>query len=415
MSNRRKKKVGAKAIIARIIVVILAMAAGGTASFFGSKAFFANRFKKDKKAEIAAQLKEESKERVDVALIQTGNSMTIRIYHNKNQQMIYVPLRSDLVLTLNDEGKKAVEDELGISEDKATVFDLIKSTSDGKLMKEQVEKTLGISINSYETINQKNFVKLMNQAEEVKVNLDESITYEDATEKSVTLPAGKNTLNGNAIYALLTDSTIFTDEDAHMTLAGDILVEISKALKEKSLSEYKEYVEDYYSQVKSNLKYDDVSESLERIYGINDKDFNYKILEGTQSGDKFELDTEAAKKVFDEILSESGDLEEALATTESSKKKEDQDSSKNITIEIQNSTQISGLAGRWKDKLSEEGYTVGSVKTNRQGELTHTKIIVEEKDMGQDLKNYFKDPEYEVGTVVSGAKICIIVGTEDEI
>lgn len=415
MTHRKKGKIGAKAIMARIIVLILVMIIGGIGSFFASKTFFANRFKKDKKAEIAAQLKEESKERVDVALIQTGNSMTIRIYHNKNQQMIYVPLRSDTVLTLNDEGKKAVEDELGVSEDTATVADVVKSTSDGKLMKEQVEKTLGISINSYEKISRKNFVKLMNQAGEIKVNLDESLTYEDATGKSVTLSSGKNILNGNAVYALLTDSTIFVNEDAHMTLTGDVLVEISKALKGKSLSEYKEYVEKYYGVVKSNLGYEDVSGYLERIYEIKEKDFNYKVLEGTESDDKFEIDTDAAKKVFDEILSESGDLEEILATTESSTEKGDESSSKNITIEIQNSTKISGLAGRWKDKLSEEGYTIGSVKTNRQGVLTHTKIIIAEKGMAQDLKSYFKNPEYEVGTVSSGAQICVIVGTEDEI
>ena len=31
------------------------------------------------------------------------------------------------------------------------------------------------------------------------------------------------------------------------------------------------------------------------------------------------------------------------------------------------------------------------------------------------LKSYFKNPEYEVGSVDSGARICIIVGSEDEI
>ena len=69
-----------------------------------------------------------------------------------------------------------------------------------------------------------------------------------------------------------------------------------------------------------------------------------------------------------------------------------EDSSKSITIEIQNSTKISGLASRWKDKLTEDGYSIGSVKTNRQGELTHTKIIIAEKGLGQDLKSYFKNP-----------------------
>lgn len=415
MTRRSGKRIGAGAIAARVIVIILVMVIGGVGSFFASKAFFANRFKKDKKDQIAKQLKEESKERVDVALVQVGKSAAIRIYHNKNQQMIFVPLRSDTVLTLNDEGKKAVEDSLGTSVDTATVSDIAKASSNGKLLKEQIEETLGITINSYEAMTQKKFVKLMNKVDDIKVNLDESITYVDLTDKSVTLSAGENILNGNAVLALLRDNTIYTSQDDHMTLVGDILVSISTALKDKSLSEYKAYVKDYYDTVKSNLKYDDVSGYLKRIRKIKTEDFNYKVLEGTESNNKFNIDTDAAKKLFDELLSEDGEISTTATTTEAKKSATKEISSKDITIEIQNSTQISGLAGSWKDKLTEEGYTIGSIKTNRQGVLTHTKIIISKKGMGQDLKSYFKNPEYEVGTVSSGAEICIIVGTEDEI
>ena len=79
MAEKKKSKLGAKAIFARILAVILVTAIGGVASFFGFKTYFSNKLKKDKKAEIAKQLKEESKERVDVGMIQTGNSIVIRI------------------------------------------------------------------------------------------------------------------------------------------------------------------------------------------------------------------------------------------------------------------------------------------------------------------------------------------------
>lgn len=82
---------------------------------FGFKTYFSDKLKKDKKAEIAKQLKEESKERVDVGMIQTGNSIVIRIYHNKNQEMIFVPLRQDMNLTLTKKGKQAVEQTLELA------------------------------------------------------------------------------------------------------------------------------------------------------------------------------------------------------------------------------------------------------------------------------------------------------------
>lgn len=423
MAEKKKSKLGAKAIFARILAVILVTAIGGVASFFGFKTYFANKLKKDKKAEIAKQLKEESKERVDVGMIQTGNSIVIRIYHNKNQEMIFVPLRQDMNLTLTKKGKQAVEQKLGTSVSKATVADVIKAAGkDGKLLRQQVEKTLGISINSYELISRKKFVKMMNQAGDIKVEFDEAMSYTDSTDKYVTLSAGENSLNGTAIYSLISESDIFTDKNQQAELTGEICVAIASALNDKTLSEYREYAQNYFDAVKTDTSYEEAATSLERIHGIKDKNLNFKVLDGTESNGKFELDTEEAKRVFDEMLSEDGDLSSALSTTEAkkttkstSKSDSTASSSKDITIEIQNSTGISGLAGRWKEKLSTDGYSVGSVRTNREGALTHTKIIVESKDLGQDLKSYFKNPVYEVGSVDSGARICIIVGTEDEI
>ena len=372
--------------------------------------------KKDKKAEIAKQLKEESKERVDVGMTQVGNSIVIRIYHNKNQEMIFVPLRADLVLTLNDEGKKAVADVLGVEADTATVSDVVKSMKeDGKLIKEQVEKTLGISINSYETVSQEKFVKLVNDIGDIKVDLEQAISYTDATEQSITLDAGENVLNGNAVYAILNDTGMFEDKNDQAEMTGEICVALAAELNSKTLSDYREFAKDYYDAVSSGTEYKDVSSYLKRMHEIKKDNLNFKVLDGTDSEGTFQLDATEAKRVFDEILSEEGDLESALNTTEESEDTtETANSSKDISIEIQNSTKISGLAGQWRDKLSGDGYTVGSIKTNRQGVLTHTKIIIAEKGMGQDLKSYFKNPVYEVGTVDSGAQICIIIGTEDD-
>lgn len=423
MAEKKKSKLGAKAIFARILAVILVTAIGGVASFFGSKTYFASKLKKDKKAEIAKQLKEESKERVDVGMVQAGNSIVIRIYHNKNQEMIFVPLRQDMNLKLTKKGKQAVEKTLGTSVSKATVADVIRSTKkNGKLLKQQVEKTLGISINSYELLSRKKFVKLMNQAGDIKVEFSEAMSYTDSTDKYVTLSKGENNLNGTAVYSLISESDIFTDKSQQAEITGEICVAVASALNDKSLSEYREYAKNYFNAAKTDSSYEEVASSLERMRAIKDKNLNFKVLEGTDTNGKFELDTEEAKRVFDEMLSESGDLSSALSTTEekkttttSAKSDSTVASSKDITIEVQNSTKISGLAGRWKDKLTSDGFSVGSVKTNRQGVLTHTKIIVESKDLGQDLKSYFKNPEYEVGSVSSGARICIIVGTEDEI
>lgn len=423
MSKKKKEKAGIGAIFARILVVILTMAIGGIASFFAVRQFFSYKFAKEKKKEVSQQLKKENEDRVDVALMQAGDMMAIRVYHSKNKQMIYIPLPSDMVLNLTDDGKRAIEQEMGESVDTAVISDVIKAMNDdGNTMKEQVEETLGITINSYELIKDDDLADIIDGAGTIQVDLSQNISYEDQNGKSATLTSGENTVDGNEVLALMSKEANVEDEDAYMTLIGDILVQTTKTAASKTSSDFDKYVKDYYSKVDSDTKYSDISDNLEQVQSIDDDDFNYLILEGTQSGGKFKVDTDAAKKVFDEILSENGNVDSALKATGTSAEKttedateDTKDSSKSITIEIQNSTQISGLGSRWKDKLVENGYSIGSVKTNRQGELTHTKIIVAEDGLGQDLKSYFKNPEYEVGQVSSGAKICIVLGTEDEI
>ena len=421
MARRARRKAGAGAIILRILVVIVLSAAVGIGSFAGSKAFFLNRFKKDKKDKIAEALKAESQERVDISLIRVKDALSIRIYHNKDKQMVFVPIRKDTILTLDNDGVKA----MGGDTKTATVEQLAEKVKDIKVIKAQVEKTLGITIGSYESLSQKNFTKAVNNAGEVELDLEKEVAYKDQNKMLVHIPAGNNTINGNQALGMILDSSQFSDENEHIALVGELTVKIAQSINKKSLNDYKKFAKDYYgSYAKSNVSYDSIKDNLSRMHEVSAKDVTYLILTGTDEVESFKLDTKKTKEMFDELLSENGGVPKSSGsekttkketTTTTEKKEETEVSSKGISIEIQNSTRISGLAGSWKDKLSGDGFTIGSIKTNRQGTLTDTKIIVAKKGMGEDLKKYFKNPIIEVGSVDSGAQICIILGTNDDI
>ena len=81
----------------------------------------------------------------------------------------------------------------------------------------------------------------MNQAGDVKIEFDEAMAYTDSTDKYVTLSAGENSLNGTAIYSLLSESDIFTDKNKQAEITGEICVAVASALNDKTLSEYREY------------------------------------------------------------------------------------------------------------------------------------------------------------------------------
>ena len=219
MARRARRKAGAGAIILRILVVVVLSAAVGVGSFAGSKAFFLNRLKKDKKSKIAEALKAESQERVDVSLVRVKDALAIRIYHNKDKQMIFVPIRKDTILTLDNDGVKA----MGGDKKTATVEELAAKVSDIKVIKAQVEKTLGITIGNYESLSQKNFTKAINNAGEVELNLESEVAYKDQNKMLVHIPEGNNTINGNQALGLILDSSQFSDENDHITLVGDLV------------------------------------------------------------------------------------------------------------------------------------------------------------------------------------------------
>lgn len=335
MARRARRKAGAGAIILRILVVVVLSAAVGVGSFAGSKAFFLNRLKKDKKSKIAEALKAESQERVDVSLVRVKDALAIRIYHNKDKQMIFVPIRKDTILTLDNDGVKA----MGGDKKTATVEELAAKVSDIKVIKAQVEKTLGITIGNYESLSQKNFTKAINNAGEVELNLESEVAYKDQNKMLVHIPEGNNTINGNQALGLILDSSQFSDENDHITLVGDLVTKIAQSIGKKSLSEYKSFAKTYYdSYAKSNVSYDSIKDNLNRMHEISSKDFTYQILPGTDEGENFKLNTKKTKEMFDELLSENGEVPDSATTAKkkdtstTAKKKDTEVSSKGFPL-----------------------------------------------------------------------------------
>lgn len=89
-------------------------------------------------------------------------------------------------------------------------------------------------------------------------------------------------------------------------------------------------------------------------------------------------------------------------------------SSKGKKISIYNGTKINGLAGRWKKKLTTDGYTIEKV-ANYTESMEKGIILVKEEGMGLDLvREYFPKASVEVGTPEDGVDIQIILGESED-
>ena len=108
--------------------------------------------------------------------------------------------------------------------------------------------------------------------------------------------------------------------------------------------------------------------------------------------------------------SEEVTTEEPEATTEDEPEKTD---SKDLKIEIYNSTTINGLAAKWQKRLEDDGYKISKVETERGYHLKECVIYVTEEGQGEDLLEYFPKAEIKVG-VLKSADIRIVLGTNNK-
>lgn len=91
-----------------------------------------------------------------------------------------------------------------------------------------------------------------------------------------------------------------------------------------------------------------------------------------------------------------------------------------MKVMVLNSTDISGLAGRWAEKLEGYGYMQADA-SDYSVTLETTKIYAVKDGVGKELLQYFKNAEYEVGTVtenisesMDGYDVVIILGSADD-
>jgi len=122
-------------------------------------------------------------------------------------------------------------------------------------------------------------------------------------------------------------------------------------------------------------------------------------------------------EVHDELIyntTESTEVEDTSTETESEPVYTTTSTDKNILV--LNSTDVSGLAGRWCTTLNENGYN-NTFASDYFTNVETTKIISKQEGVGEDLLQFFEGATYEVGDLDGGSSepsdnydIIIIVG-----
>lgn len=140
----------------------------------------------------------------------------------------------------------------------------------------------------------------------------------------------------------------------------------------------------------------------------------------TESGSTYSDDELQAMLEKENANDTSHDSTTEETTTEEVTTEEPDIPSTDKKILVLNSTGVSGLAKKWMDKLSGEGFSDVATGNYSLGKEAQTKIYVAKERMGKDLAEYFTDAVIEVGSLDSGidvstdgVEIFIVLGSND--
>ena len=89
--------------------------------------------------------------------------------------------------------------------------------------------------------------------------------------------------------------------------------------------------------------------------------------------------------------------------------------SKSLLIEVANGGDVAGLAGRFTQKLADDGYRLAEPTTYHGEQVDYTRIQVKNDGAGRELVKYFDDARVEGAPAdMSSADIRIILGTNEK-
>lgn len=269
------------------------------------------------------------------------------------------------------------------------------------------EKMLGTDISYYTAIDQETYKNHYTQ-KSVTVAYKTKSTLNNTPGPDGTVPSSNTTLKTQMKISVLSD--------AYKNQLKDL---------ESDQKKIADFIKDQYERLDSNLTVYNKIGYVEAYEKMDVNLYHYWGIPGVYADKVFEVDTKTAKQALKQLIENTTTytaaqdltvenmITSSVADDTAGDTKEESTSSIGLKIYVLNGSQIAGLASATKEKLESAGFTVPEVGNYTAETLTTTRIKVSKEGQGEDLKEYFNNPEITVGGVTEGYDIEIILGTVD--
>lgn len=426
VKKKKKKKFNPVATFFKIVismVLIFSVAAGG-AAFAYYKITGGNLDKEDENSSsdkpgiVEALMKKDMKLNVAIFGVDGDGTRTdvmfVVHFDSANKSTSLVSLPRDTRVTVADEVRQRLN-ERGRYYQSPTKLNAIHSYSGKETGCEdavlQIEDLLGIQIDHYVKVDLDVFRKIVDTIGGVEVDVPQDMYYVDPYQDLyINLKKGPQLLDGDKAEQLVRFRKYVQGDVARVEVQQLFL----KAFAKKVLSSdsIKKNLPDYISMLYNDVVTDiTLVDALKYVNYIKFIDMNNITMDtipgvGQNVGDVsyYLHDSEETQELVDKVFYGIGQDEDQ------------EDGSKGLNIEVANGGTVQGLAGRTGNKLQEQGFTVTSVSTYTGEKQDYTRIIVKEKGIGEDLKEFFDDARVVVDDSMLSAEtdIKIIIGNKQK-
>ena len=429
-------------LIFRLLVVFAIMVGIAFASFQGVSYYLTGKFAELKdtaqETQDALSSKSTEEEGSQAVIDETNLESNLLIVDGKDNrtEYIYVTLfnkesgKFDVILvpanakvTLGNDNLKKVQARIPDAEEAQEIRDIAAAFGEEKydMLRSVFAEVTGLTINGCDSMSLKAFQEVLETGPKVTYHFPSVMSYRNQDEELKSIDAGDQQLDGEQGIALIThlDGT-GNEESARLdrtsTYIGSFLENLTKSRKAADVAAC-------YEKNALMDRSDGMTTVPDLVDRLDGKDITIRIMQGGEEDGLFLLDSQKIQLQIAALVKQAQGSGKSKAEDKKNDSEDDTENSavysddggesKELAIEIFNAAYVEGLARRWQEYLTSEGYNISMIDSYQQdGVFSETRIRVREEGMGEDLLDYFPDADIYVDEISTGGDIRIYLGSD---
>lgn len=182
----------------------------------------------------------------------------------------------------------------------------------------------------------------------------------------------------------------------------------------KTEEELKALIKSYYKKLESNLTLKNKQSLCSAYLKVKQEQIQFYSISGETEGKVFIADVEEVNALLHKVLKNNATVtsQGGITANETGENAQEEKSAVGLNIEVLNSTNITGLASLYREKLVADGLTVLKIGNYTGGTLQQSKIVVREEAYGNDILKYLPHAVVEKGELMQGIDMQIVLGAD---